>query len=277
MNYSCFTFLTVLLISNLFPSANFLPSSSLCLADEVKLPSKEKFYLFLLVGQSNMAGRGLVETQDKTPDPQVLMLNKAGFWVPAIDPLHSDKTSAGTGLGKTFALKIADANPGITIGLIPCAVGGSPIDSWKQGKFYAPTKSHPWDDAIQRSKIALKSGLLKGILWHQGESDSNKMLASTYELKLQNLIQNFRKDLGAPDVPFIIGQIGKFEDKPWDEFHTTIDKAHQNISKTIPITAYVSAEGLKHKGDKTHFDAASYREFGKRYAEAFLKLVPVKK
>jgi len=58
---------------------------------------------FLLVGQSNMAGCGTVEAQDKTPHPRVLMLNMADAWVPAIDPLHFDKPAAGVGLGKTFA------------------------------------------------------------------------------------------------------------------------------------------------------------------------------
>lgn len=242
-----------------------------------KLPSKENFHLFLLVGQSNMAGRGLVEAQDKTLDPRVLMLNKSGEWALAVDPLHFDKNSAGTGLGKTFALRIADANPGITIGLIPCAVGGSPIDSWKPGEFYAPTKSHPWDDTIKRSKMALKSGVLKGILWHQGESDSKEPLASAYEEKLIDLVKRLRKELEASEVPFIVGQMGQFTDVPWSAAIKKVDQAHQDIVKKIPLTAYVSAEGLKHKGDKVHFDAASYREFGKRYATAYLKLMELKK
>jgi hypothetical protein len=72
-------------------------------AQDAKLPPKEKFHLILLVGQSNMGGRGTVEAQDKTPHPRVLMLNKANEWVPAIDPLHFDKAAAGVGLGKTFA------------------------------------------------------------------------------------------------------------------------------------------------------------------------------
>ena len=97
--------------------------SSFAFAEEAKLPPKEKFHLFLLVGQSNMAGRGTLEEQDKKPHARVLMLNKAGEWVPAVDPLHFDKPAAGVGLGKTFATLIAEANPDVTIGLIPCAVG----------------------------------------------------------------------------------------------------------------------------------------------------------
>ena len=241
-------------------------------AQNAALPPKVKFHLFLLVGQSNMAGRGTVEEQDRTPHPRVLMLNKAGVWVPAIDPLHFDKAAAGVGLGKTFATLYAEANPGITVGLIPCAVGGSPIDAWKPGEFYKPTSSHPWDDAMQRAQLALKSGTLKGILWHQGESDSNEKLAPGYEAKLHDLIARMRKDLAAPEVPFIAGQMGKFADAPWNDAHAQVDRAHRELPGKVQRTAFVNAEGLKHRGDKVHFDSPSYREFGKRYFAAFQSL-----
>ena len=160
----------------------------------------------------------------------------------------------------------------VTVGLIPCAVGGSPIDAWKPGAFDEPTKSHPWDDALRRAKIALRAGTLKGILWHQGESDSNAANAPSYEAKLHDLIARLRTELNAPDVPFIAGQLGKFPDSPWNEFKIRVDQAHRSLPEKIMRTAYVSAEGLKHNGDKTHFDADSCREFGRRYAEAYLKL-----
>jgi hypothetical protein len=236
------------------------------------LPAKDSFHLFLLVGQSNMAGRGTVAAEDKTPHPRVLMLSKSGEWVPAVDPMHFDKPAAGVGLGKTFGTLVAEANPGITIGLIPCAVGGSPIDAWKPGVFYAPTKSHPWDDAVQRAHIALKAGTLKGILWHQGESDSTAELAPTYEAKLHDLIARLRKELDAASVPFIAGQMGKFADAPWTADKEMVNKAHASLPSAVPQTAFVSAEGLMHRGDKVHFDSASYREFGKRYFVAWQKL-----
>ncbi|MBI4622424.1 MAG: sialate O-acetylesterase [Verrucomicrobia bacterium] len=237
------------------------------------LPAKEKFHLFLLAGQSNMAGRGLVAPEDRTPHPRALMLNQAGEWVPAIDPLHFDKPAAvGVGLGKSFAVRIAEANPGITVGLIPCAVGGSPIDSWQPGVFYPPTKSYPWDDALKRARLALKAGVLKGILWHQGESDSHEPLAAAYEPKLHDLIARFRLELDVPDVPFIAGQMGVFADAPWDDPRKQVDQAQRDLPTKVARTGFVSAAGLTHKGDMVHFDAASYREFGRRYAEAFFKL-----
>lgn len=234
--------------------------------------SKENFHLYLLVGQSNMAGRGVVEDQDKKMNPKVFMLNKSQKWVPAVDPMHFDKSSAGVGLGKTFGNLISEANPDIVVGLIPCAVGGSPIDSWRPGQFYEPTKSHPWDDAIQRSKVALKDGTLKGILWHQGESDANEKLAASYEGKLHDLIDRFRKELNAPQVPFIAGQIGKFPDQPWGKWQEVVNKAHMDLPQKVKLVGFVNADGLKHKGDKVHFDSESYRELGRRYAKAYFEL-----
>ena len=231
---------------------------------------KKRFHLFVLAGQSNMAGRGRIEEQDRKPDPRVLMLTKDNRWVPAVAPLHFDKPRiVGVGVGRTFGMRIAEANPEITIGLIPCGVGGSPIDSWQPGGYHAQTKSHPWDDAIKRVKVAMKSGTLKGILWHQGESDSKPEKAKAYERKLHELIARFRKEFHAPNVPFIAGQMGQFRERPWSDAKKLVDAAHQSLPKKLPGTAFVNSDGLKHKGDQVHFDAASYRELGRRYAKAF--------
>lgn len=238
-----------------------------------ELPDKENFHLFLLVGQSNMAGRGKVTPADRKPHPRVLMLTKAGQWAPAADPVHFDKPGmVGVGLGKTFGTLIAEKKPGITVGLIPCAHGGSPISAWQPGQYYKPTRGHPWDDAIKRAGIAMKKGSLKGILWHQGESDSRKGLAEIYEARLHELIARFRAKLDAPEVPFIAGQMGIFKERPWSEAKKQVDQAHRELPGKIKGAAFVDAKGLAHKGDKVHFDASSYRELGRRYAGAFFKL-----
>lgn len=239
----------------------------------MNLPDTKSFHLFLLAGQSNMAGRGRISEEDRQLNPRVLMFTKDGKWAPAIDPLHFDKpTMVGVGLGRSFAKQVADANPDITIGLIPCAVGGSPIASWEPSGFHASTKSHPYDDAIRRTKQALKSGTLKGILWHQGESDSKPGRAEVYKEKLHALIARFRKEFAAPNVPFIAGQLGQFPDNPWNEEKKVVDSVHQSLPKAVDNCTFVSSDGLTHKGDKVHFDAKSYREFGKRYAKAYSAL-----
>ncbi|WP_298863292.1 sialate O-acetylesterase, partial [uncultured Gimesia sp.] len=90
----------------------------------IQLPDKEKFHIYLLMGQSNMAGRGKVVPATNVPHPRVLKLDKKGDWVPATDPLHFDKpTIAGVGPGSAFGPAMADANSEVTIGLIPAAFG----------------------------------------------------------------------------------------------------------------------------------------------------------
>jgi hypothetical protein len=240
---------------------------------KVEPPARENFHLFLLVGQSNMAGRGKIEAGDQQPHPRVLMLSKEGQWVPAVDPMHFDKPGAGVGPGRAFGIAVAEARPEITVGLVPCAAGGSPIASWQPGGYHGQTKSHPYDDALRRAKTAMESGMLKGILWHQGESDSQPGKADVYEQKLHELIARLRKDLGTPEVPFIAGQLGQFEGRPWSDAKRLVDAALRELPQSVPHAAFVSSDGLTHKGDQVHFDAKSCREFGQRYARAYLDVV----
>ncbi len=227
----------------------------------------KKLHLYLLVGQSNMAGRGTVEESDRTPHQRIWMLNKENQWVPAISPMHFDKPVAGVGPGLEFARVMAEADTSIIIGLIPAAAGGSPIDSWQPGGYHDQTKSHPYDDAIRRAKAALSAGILKGILWHQGESDSKPELVGSYTQKLETLIKRFRKELSARNVPFVVGTLGDFyvANNPDGK---NINEQLRNLPKKVKRTACVEAAGLTDKGDKTHFDTPSARELGRRYAEA---------
>jgi hypothetical protein len=238
-----------------------------------KLPPKAQFHLFLLAGQSNMAGRGDVEQQDRSLLANVLALDATGRWVPAVDPLHWDKPGAGTGLGRSFAVDYLRQHPGVTVGLIPAACGGSPISSWEPGQYFDQTKSHPYDDALSRARRAQENGTLHGILWHQGESDRSPELAERYEPALTALIARFRKDLAAPSLPVLIGQLGQFAGAgPWDEPSRRVDSAQRNVAGRIPFVAFVPSDGLTSKADNLHFDARSLREFGKRYAAAFAAL-----
>lgn len=231
-------------------------------------------HLFLLAGQSNMAGRGKVELQDRQPHDRVLVLNQAGEFVPAIDPLHFDKPQiVGVGLGKTFGVDYAKAHPGVTVGLVPCAVGGSPLASWQPGSLHEQTGTYPYDDCIRRMRVAMKSGTLQGILWHQGESDSTQDSSHVYEERLIELISRMRQAFDAPEVPFIIGQLGRFEGRPWNEFRERVNDAHQAIPARVRKTGFVSSDGLSHAGDKLHFNAESQRTLGHRYFQVFQAVV----
>jgi hypothetical protein len=241
---------------------------------------ENSFDLYLLIGQSNMAGRGLVEPQDTVIHPQVFKLNKNNQWVPAQDPIHFDKKVAGVGLGRTFGIEMAKKDPDAIIGLIPCAVGGSPIDIWKPGGYHQQTKTYPWDDMEKRLTIALKNGKLKGILWHQGESDSNLESCNEYQTKLKELIQRVRVLGKNEDAPFIAGELGRFKIQSNKDRYSEqnpspaeiVMKSTKSVVKSDGNAAFVKSRRLNHKGDLTHFDSKSYRILGKRYAKAMLKL-----
>jgi hypothetical protein len=237
------------------------------------VPDKENFKVFLLAGQSNMAGRGEVTDDDRTIHPRVLMLAKNGSWQFAADPVHYDKKIAGAGLARSFAIELASQDENITIGLIPAACGGSPIAMWEPGAYFDKTDSHPYDDAIARTKRAMQDGTLSGILWHQGESDSKPDNWPVYKDKLVALAARMRKDLDAPEVPFIIGQLGRFEAKPWTDERAKINAAHIEAAKEIKFAGFVSSFGLTSKDDNTHFNTESLHEFGKRYALRYLQVV----
>ena len=158
------------------------------------------------------------------------------------------------------------------MGLIPSAAGGSAISSWQPGGYHSQTKSHPYYDALARTRLAMQRGTLKGILWHQGESDSNAKRAGAYAENLEALIARFRRELESPDVPFLIGQLGIFAERPWNDDRREVDAAQQTVAESVPNTAFVTSEGLTPNPDLVHFDAASLRVFGKRYADAYQRL-----
>lgn len=251
-----------------------LAAAALTAAEPVKLPPKEKFYLVLLTGQSNMAGRGVVTPEDKIPHPRVLMQNKEGEWVPAVDPVHYDKSSAGVGPARTFATELAESDPAITVGLIPAACGGSPISSWAPGKMWSQTKSRPYDDALARARKAMKDGTLKVILFHQGEADCGEKQSRLYHDRLLELLTSLRRELNAPEVPIVIGQLSQFPGaKPWSEGKKRVDAAHRAMTAELPKVGFATSEGLTQNPDNVHFDAKSQKEFGRRYFEAYRKLV----
>ncbi len=224
------------------------------------------FHLYLLIGQSNMAGRGKLEEQDKQTHPQIFTLTKENTWAPAVDPIHFDKPIAGVGLGRTFGLEMVKAGGTVRLGLIPCAVGGTPISRWQKG-------ADLYEAALKRARAAMKEGVIKGVLWHQGENDSGKAeTAQAYGKNLDAMIVALRKDLDAPALPIVVGQLGEFYREGANV--TTVNEALQSLPKRVPHTAFIPSNGLGHKGDKVHFDAPAYREFGRRYAEAMRKLQP---
>jgi hypothetical protein len=234
---------------------------------ETALPAGKRpvpMKIFLLIGQSNMAGRGAVEAEDQVPHPRVWVLNRELAWVPAVDPLHFDKPERiGTGPGKTFGAVIAEAHPGQPIGLVPAAFGGSALDEWKPGLPH-------YDNAVARTREALKGGELAGILWLQGESDRAPDKAATYAERFAAFIARLRTDLGATTVPVIVGEIGRFcpDEGP-------VNEQIRRLPFMVRRCALVSSEGLPGRPEEpevVHFESPGYRELGRRYAAAWKKL-----
>jgi hypothetical protein len=227
------------------------------------------FHVYLLMGQSNMAGRGpLTPELAALGSPQVFMLNAAGEWVPAHNPVHFDKPQAvGVGPGLSFGIAMAAANPTVKIGLVPCAVGGTSIAKWQVGAYDEATKTHPYDDAVLRIQNAMRCGVVKGMLWHQGESDSNPAAAAAYLPKLAELIDRVRTLTGQPALPVVAGELGRFKENGLN-FNAQLLK----LPALVPHTAVVTSEGLTDKGDQTHFDGASANTYGQRYAVAMQAL-----
>lgn len=232
---------------------------------------KGAFHLYLLAGQSNMAGRGVLTEQDKTAHPRVFALNRENRWVPAVEPLHFDKPAiVGVGPGLAFGKAMAQADPNVIVGLVPCAVGGSPISAWKPLAYYPATGAHPYDDAMARCRIAGQRGTFKGVLWHQGESDSNAEDGPLYGQRLTELVLRLRQDLEVPDLLFVAGT-------PADAFIARtaesrfVLEAIRAAAKADERVFWVSAAGLACKDDQVHFHTEAARRLGHRYAIAILR------
>lgn len=242
---------------------------------DVSKIEKTKFHLYVLAGQSNMAGRGIVENQESQHSGRIVVLDKNGRWKIAKDPIHFDKPEAGVGPGLAFAKEmLTTEDSDVIIGLIPTACGGSPIDVWQQGGYWKQTKSYPYDDAISRMKAAMQIGELKGVLWHQGESDANEKLAYSYQAKLVTLIEDFRSASGMPNLLFVAGELHEFNSlkNKQKDYKKIINKELLAINSMLDNYEVVCVKSPKDIGDKIHFDAKSQIKIGKQYAKAVRKI-----
>lgn len=224
-----------------------------------------EYDLYLLVGQSNMAGRGEMTTVDSISHPRVFALAQDDKWVPAKEPLHYDKENRGVGPGLTFGKTMADMDPNVKIGLIPAAVGGTKISYWEPGG-----ERGLYEEALRKAKIAMESGRLKGIIWQQGESDSNEKDAPMYKERLIMLMKSFRKDLGKEDVPIVFGGLGDFLKSK--NFHV-VNEALNDAADELPNAAFSEASKLGHIGDRLHFNAEAQHENGVNMAKEMMTLI----
>ncbi len=235
-----------------------------------------KYDVYLLIGQSNMAGRGrMILPEDTLKVIQgVWLLGPEDKPVPAKNPLNQYSTvrkdlsmqqiCPGTAFSETMY-----RHNGRKILLVVNAKGGSNLNQWLEGSFF-------FNEAVRRGKEAMKYGKLKGILWHQGCADSSERGVETYLQRLSPMVQALREGLGVGDeVPFIAGELAYW--RPGSErFNSMI----HGISEKIPNSSWVSAEDcgpLKPESLETnhpdpHFSRDGQLLLGKRYAEKIIDI-----
>ena len=263
------------------------------------------FHCYLLFGQSNMAGgaggstdqagRVLITdecdtnsrvkvmafgdcNQNSNPCPSRKVERKHGKWYTAFPPYHN--CHEGIGPADNFGRTLLDSiREDITIGFIPCALSGQNIAVFEKGK-NATIDDHTrpvingqklasgaYEWMRDKCKIAQETGVIKGILFHQGESNSGE---SSWPARVKKIVDDLKADLNLWDsIPFIAGEMR----------YDGCCKAHNvQINKLpglIPNCAVASAEGLQRRSasDNYHFNLTGTNEFGFRYAKEFLSLV----
>ncbi|MBL7978638.1 MAG: sialate O-acetylesterase [Bacteroidetes Order II. Incertae sedis bacterium] len=223
-----------------------------------------KRHLFLLIGQSNMAGFGPLQQVKPIRDPRIEVFRN-GTFIEATEPLHQDHNRNGIGLGMSFAKVLADHWVTDRIGLIPCAVSGTAIRRWAPG-------ADLYQRALRKTQQALPFGTLRGVLWLQGEADAaTKKTTQNHSLLFEKMVHHLRGDLGDAHLPFLSGGLGDFlaHFPPCRRFDL-INQQYQHAALTD--YAFVPSVGLKHMGDGVHFDSPSLRTLGERFAQSYLQL-----
>lgn len=276
---------------------NLAMGVTLATACGVNAAADPNFHVYLAFGQSNMEGYanqpGDITSADKTSLPRFQVMGAVACsnlsrvkdqWSPGIAPLFR----CNTGLSPVdyFARTLVDSLPtSVKIGIVPVAVAGTAIKGFMPngvGKAYYAGLSadqaymrnianeyggDPYARLVAMAKEAQKTGVIKGILFHQGETDAGP---GTWSDDVKSIYNQLLADLGvkAADVPFLAGEVYNNQSK-----NQTIDA----LPKIIPTAYVISSSGLTlHTSDtqyKVHFSAQSYREFGKRYAQQMLKLL----
>ncbi|SHG45199.1 protein of unknown function [Flavobacterium fluvii] len=235
----------------------------------VTIPNKSKVWVFMMAGQSNMEGRGLVEPQDTIANDRILTINSNNELVLAKEPIHfSTPAYRGLDCGMSFANELLKSVPkDVVILLLPTAVGGSPIEKWI--KDLPHRKINLYSNFKEKLELGKQYGTIKAVLWHQGESDANAAGISNRDQNLKTLFASFRKDIGNEKLPILIGEIGSFSKEPqlWAE----INKANYKYIQDDKYADIVETADLKDKGDKVHFDGESQREMGKRFAAKYIE------
>lgn len=249
------------------------------------------FYIFLCLGQSNMEGNARFEAQDTITHARFLMMltvdypamgRMKGEWYPARAPLCRPSTGLTPAdyFGRTLIERLPEK---IRIGVVMVAVGGCKIELYQKDmrEAYVQTApgwmvsmlqhydNDPYTRLVETAKRAQKSGVIKGILLHQGESNTGE---KEWPSKVKEVYERLLNDLNlkAEEVPLIAGEV---VNEDHGGICASMNPIIQTLPQVIPNSAVASSKGLNCAADHLHFDAAGYRALGVRYAEAWLELM----
>ena len=233
--------------------------------------SNDNITSFLLMGQSNMAGRGEFSDVDPIDNDRCLML-RMGRWQKMSEPINPDRAiwgvrfHSGVGLSASFADEYTGKYSN-SAGLIPCADGGTKLSQWMPGELL-------FDHAVYMATLAKRTSKIGAVLWHQGESDCVNLDTEKYKKDFIEMIKALREKLDDKKLPVIIGELSEYITLNWvDEgAPKKLNKAFHEISEELDNCAVVSSEELELKADGIHFNAKSLREFGRRYFREFEKI-----
>lgn len=250
----------------------------------------EHYDVYLLAGQSNMDGRGdasqLTASQKAVPESAIIYYRNppfstdgwksmgTGFSVPP--KFKGDLPSSAFGPEIGFVSFMSDARPGRPIALIKGSRGGTSLRvDWVPGEPGKPETQGPCYRHFVETMRQATSGLvesghsyrLRGMLWHQGESDS-KSTEAVYRERLMGLISRIREDVDVADLPVVVGEV--FDNGKRDRVRSAI----KAVGTSGPTVGFVSAEGTSTWDEGTHFDAKSQWLLGQRFGKEMRKLIP---
>jgi hypothetical protein len=248
------------------------------------------FQIYLCIGQSNMEGAARAELQDSTVNPRFQVMEavncdnlsrKMGNWYPAVPPLCRCRTNLGPTdyFGRTMVANLPEK---VKVGVIVVAIGGCKIELFDKDNYQSYVETapvwmkgmikeydgNPYGRLVEMAKLAQKDGVIKGILLHQGESNSNDSL---WTRKVKGVYDNLMKDLNLDpkNVPLLAGETVNADQQGICAGMNTIIAT---LPQTLPNSYVISSAGCVDGPDNLHFSAAGYRELGKRYAEKMLLL-----
>jgi len=250
------------------------------------------FYVFLCFGQSNMEGFPGIEDQDKEPVNERFRVLAAvdfpnlgrtiGNWYTATPPLCRGNSGLCPAdyFGRTLVAKLPER---IRVGVVNVSVAGCKIELFDKESYqsYASTApgwmaniiktydGNPYQRIVESGKMAQKEGVIKGILLHQGESNTND---KAWPTKVKSIYDNLIKDLSlkADEVPLLAGELVHADQ---NGACASMNSIIAELPKTIQNSHVVSSSECTARRDRLHFDAAGYRELGRRYAEKMLPLL----